>query len=173
MKLILPRRWATLYLLALVGIPLLAGCGGPRAFSLTSETHERRPSIYPIEVFLGRVSQPYREIAVIESSAYADDDDATRVKQVEQLQKKARRLGADAVQEVRILAKEVRGFTADERTPFPTLKQGEYPLYFMRATAIIFESSLPGSVAERRGFRLRGQPRPKPLPSAEPEKPDS
>jgi uncharacterized protein YbjQ (UPF0145 family) len=134
---------------------LLAGCSGPRMKQLSDADYERRPSIYPIEVYTNEVSQPYREIAIIESSAYADDTDDSRVLQLEELKKKARGLGADAVQDVRVLSKRVKGFTTDERTPFPSVRQGEYPTYFMRGTAIIFESSLPGSVAKNRGFRIR------------------
>ncbi len=96
---------------------------------------------------------PYREVAVIESTAFPYDDDETRLKQIEELKRKARRLGADAVQEMRILTKDIKGFTVDERTPFPSWRQGDYELFFMRGKAIVYESSMPGSVARRRGFR--------------------
>lgn len=141
--------------IALSACLALSACSGPRMKSLTTADYDRRPSIYPIEVFTNEVSQPYREIAIIETSAYADDTDESRILQLEELRKKARTLGADAVQDVRVLTKRVKGFTADERTPFPSVRQGEYPTYFMRGTAIIFESSLPGSVAKKRGFTIR------------------
>lgn len=129
-------------------------CGGPRSLRLDPTLYPRRPRIYPIEIYDGEVDQPHREIEIIESSASTGDDDRTRVEQVEELRRHARRVGADALENIRILVKEVKGYSFDERTPFPAWKQGEFPLYFMRATAIIYESSLPGSVAEGRGFTL-------------------
>jgi hypothetical protein len=131
-------------LLALLGMLAAAsGCStGPRMVWLTSERYPPRPSIYPIEVFAGRVQRPHREIALIESVAYDIDDVYTREAQLEQLQEKARELGADAVDNVRILAKLVKGYTIDERAPAPAVKQGQYPLFFMRGRAIIYEASL-------------------------------
>ena len=150
-----PLRLASIAVSLVLALAMASGCSGPRSLTLDDANYPRRPRIYPIEVYgEGIVQQPHREVAVIDSSAYADDSDETRIKQLEELKKKARRMGADAIQDVRILAKNVRGFTVDERTPFPSLKQGKYNLYFMRGTAIIYESSLPGSVATKTGFTL-------------------
>lgn len=132
----------TLLLLAF-GMTGLQGCAtGPRMLSLSDQTYPPRPSIYPIEIFAGRVQRPHFEIAIIESQAYDIDDEITREAQLEQLRVKARQLGADAVDELRILAKEVDGYTIDERAPAPAFKQGEYPLFFMRGRAVIYKSSL-------------------------------
>jgi len=138
---------------------------------LDPTAYKRRPSIYPVEIYVGQVELPHREIAVIDSSGYPDDDDATRVRQLEELRQRARGLGADAVQDVRLMTKRVRGYTIDERTPFPALKQGRYPLYFMRGTAIVYETSLPGAVAEGRGFTLPSQEELLPLPTPSPTPP--
>ena len=137
----------------------LAGCTGPRTLKIDKEDFPRRPSIFPIEIYVGETNQPHREIAVIESSAYADDEEDTRERQIDELKTRARKMGADAVQEVRVLTKKVSGYTIDERTPFPSWKQGDYVLYFIRGTAVIFESSLPGAVAEGRGFGASAEPK--------------
>jgi hypothetical protein len=144
----LSRLFTALTLLGLLG-PALGCSTGPRMKWLTEERYPPRPSIYPIEIFAGQVQRPHREIALIESRAYDIDDVYTREAQLEQLQEKARELGADAVDNLRILAKRVHGYTIDERAPAPAFKQGEYPLFFMRGRAIIYEASLdliePGS----------------------------
>jgi hypothetical protein len=120
----------------------LACTTGPRTRKLTDQTFPPRPSIYPIEMFAGRVQRPHVGIAIIESQAYDIDDVITREAQLEQLEEKARELGADAVDGLRILAKQVHGYTVDERAPAPSVKQGEYPLFFMRGRALVYQASL-------------------------------
>lgn len=166
----LPHHRFHSILAAIALCALVSACAGPRMKRLDTAEYPRRPSIYPIEVYSGQVNQSYRDIAIIESTAYADDTDPNRVAQIEELKKKARRLGADAIQQIRVLTKQVKGFTADERTPFPSVKQGSFPLYFMRAEAIIFESSLPGSVARGNGFAMKNSEEElKPPPASTPE----
>lgn len=125
---------------------------------LTDEKYPRRPSIYPIEIFVGELDIPNRKIAIIESRAYENDDDRTRELQLEQLKKKARLCGADAVEDVRILAKRASGFTLDERAPGPTVRQAKFPLFFMRGTAVIYESSLENIAAPNLGARTDSPP---------------
>lgn len=115
---------------------------GPREHRLTDQSFPPRPSIYPIETFAGRVQRPHVAIAIIESQAYDIDDVITREAQLEQLKERARELGADAVDGLRILAKQVHGYTVDERAPAPAVKQGEYPLFFMRGRALVYQASL-------------------------------
>lgn len=130
-------------LLITVAVLLSVACTtGPRMKRLTEDRFPPRPSIYPIETFAGRVQRPHIEIAIIESQAYDIDDVLTREAQLEQLKERARELGADAVDGLRILAKEVDGWTIDERAPAPAIKQGEYPLFFMRGRALVYQSSL-------------------------------
>ena len=135
------------FLLSLCALGLSA-CAGPRMVLLDDQEYPPRPSIYPIEVFDGKVIEAHREIAVIESTGYPDDTDETLLRQLEEMKRKVRKLGGDAIQDIRLLNKEISGFTIDERTPFPSWKQGEYPLYFLRGTAIIYEAGLPGAVSE-------------------------
>lgn len=137
----LPIRFAALAFV-LPAILLLSACTGPRTKMLADQPYPERPSIYPIEIFVGELSTPHEEIAIIESEAYPIDDTVTREAQLEQLRERAREMGADAVEELRILVKRAEGFVADERTPFPSLRQGEYPLFFMRGRAVIYSTSL-------------------------------
>lgn len=129
--------------LALGTLILTAACAtGPRMKRLTENEFPPRPSMYPIEIFAGEVQRPHVEIAIIESRAYEIDDPLTREAQLEQMRETARELGADAVDSLRILAKQVHGYTIDERAPAPAFKQGEYPKFFMRGRALIYQASL-------------------------------
>lgn len=146
------RTWGP-RLACFLAIVLLVGCASPRTRRLTDEKYPRRPSLYPIEIFVGELDVPNRKIAIIESRAYENDDDSTRELQLEQLKKKARLYGADAVEDVRILAKRASGFTLDERAPGPMVRQDDFPLFFMRGTAVIYESSLKNIAAPNLGAR--------------------
>ncbi len=140
---------------------------------LDSATYERRPRNYPIDPYVGKLSQPHREIAVIESTAYPSDDKDTRNKQLEEMKEKARGLGADAIDDLRVLTKKIKGYTLDERTPFISWKQGNYELFFLRGTAVVYESSLPGVVASATGWTtetmtMKVTPTPTPIKPLQP-----
>ncbi|MBI1784744.1 hypothetical protein HYR69_06325 [Candidatus Sumerlaeota bacterium] len=144
----------SLYFL-LVFLLLAAGCGGARMKILDHGKFKRRPSIYPIDLYEGKVIESHREIAIIDSTAYPsnpNDDPKTKEKMFSELKIRARKVGADAVHDVRILTKRIEGYTIDERAPFPAWQQGEYPLYFLRGTAIAYESGMPGAVAKGSGY---------------------
>lgn len=130
----------------------LAGCAGPRELAIEAPKNESRPFGYPVDTYVGEVPETHREIAVIESKAYQNDSAEARQRQLEDLRERARELGADAVQGVRLLTKRVRGYSADERTPFLSFRQGEYPLYFLRGEAIVYEAGLPGAISSGGGF---------------------
>lgn len=168
-------RGRTEVALALAFAASLAGCGGPRTFMVGDETFKRRPPVYPVDVYVGEVVETNRKIAIVESTAYPADDEPTRLKQIEEMKSRARVLGADAIEDLRVLTKRVRGFTVDERTPFLAWKQGEFPLYFMRGTAIAYESGIPGRIGagvgytdEERGFVPPERPDPT-RPAREPD----
>lgn len=131
---------------------LAAACTAPREFPLSPAPFDSRPSKYPIDTFIGTVEESHRPISVIESYAYQTDSPETRQRQLEELRERARALGADAVQNVRLLTKQVRGYTNDTRTPFPSFRQGVYPLYFLRGDAIVYEAGLEGAAGSTRGF---------------------
>lgn len=147
-----PRAPLPLLGFAFLAGTILAGCGGPRSLHLTEDRYPPRPEGYPVDVFVGEVEQSHRTIARIDTTGRPADDEPSRLAQLEELKARAREVGADAVHEVRLLTKRVRGLTTDERTPFRAWKQGEYPLYFMRGEAIVYESGLPGSISRTEGF---------------------
>jgi hypothetical protein len=108
------------------------------------------PANTKIDAYMDKVNPPYIEVAVIESDAFAFVDDGIKLKQLEQLKKKARQLGANTVQEVHMLAKHVQGYTIDERVPFSALQQGKYELYFLRAQAVKTPEPAPASLEAAR-----------------------
>ncbi|HOE94946.1 MAG TPA: hypothetical protein PK847_00030 [Candidatus Sumerlaeota bacterium] len=127
---------------------ILAGCAGPRMKRLSDERYPPEHPDTEIGVYIGELDRELDEIAIIESDAYAFVDDEIKRRQIEQLQAKARKLGANAVQDVRILAKVIKGFIADEAVPFTAWKQGEYELFFMRGVAVRAADVEPADFAE-------------------------
>src|SRR5690606_12776147 len=95
---------------------VLGGCGGARMQRLTTERFAPLPAHAPVDLYVGQVAPPFVEIAIIETPASHYSDEEMRLQQIEELKKRARRLGANAIQDVRILTKEIKGFTLDERT---------------------------------------------------------
>lgn len=128
------RPWLGLACLGILETVL--ACAGPRMERLTTERFKPLPPNAEVEVYIGRLEGPYQEIAIIESSGSPYVDDNVKKRQVRQLQAKARRLGANGVQDLRILTKRIKGFVIDERVPFASWKQGKYEEYFMRGEAI-------------------------------------
>ena len=114
------------------------GCAQNRIHPLGDMSYPRKPANEEIELYLGKVSRPHVEIAVVDSHVYEAKDDATKERQTDELKNVARKVGADAVHEIRLLYKKARGFVPDPRVPIPAWKQGENKLYFLRGTAIKF-----------------------------------
>ncbi len=123
----------------LIAALFLSGCAGRQVYRLTDKKFPPKPPEAQIDLYLGKVSRPHIEIARIDSRSYESKDDATKQKQMEHLKKRARKLGADAVHDVQLLSKKVRGMESDPNTPFPSLRPGRYKLYFLRGTAITFQ----------------------------------
>jgi hypothetical protein len=126
------------------------GCAGPRTKMLAPQPLKRLDADARVDVYVGTIQTPHQDVAIIESDAFAYVDDPIKLKQLDQLRLKARRRGANAIQDVQILTKRVRGYMADERVPFASMKQGFYELYFMRGTAIHVDEKEPASVDELR-----------------------
>ncbi len=130
--------------LAVLIVLVAAACAGPRTKWLTEEHPAPLPPGTHVDVYVGTLSPPFQPIAIIETDAVAEETDATRDAQLEELRNKARRVGANAIQNVEILKKRIKGMTPDEKVPFKAWKQGQYNLYFMRG----WRSRLPSG---RRG----------------------
>lgn len=137
---------ATLAALAL----LAAACGGPQMKMLADRRYKALDSGAKVEVYLGEIKPPYQEVAIIESTTSPYEDAAVKKAQLGDLKTKARKLGANAVQNIHILAKRVKGYTIDERVPFTAWQQGQFDLYFMRGIAIRIPESEPTTVDEAR-----------------------
>jgi hypothetical protein len=123
---------------ALSMLILLFSCSAYTVHRLDSTKYKPRQRDAEITIYAGKVDRPHVKIAIIDSETFPDKSDATKLKQLEQLKTAARKLGADAVEDVRLLAQKVRGYVVDERVPFPAWKQGEYELYFLRGVAVRF-----------------------------------
>lgn len=132
--------------LALV-VLLLAACGGPALKRLTAQTFPPKPASEPLEVYGGKVTSGCLEIAYLNSISLPEKDAAAKARQLEDLKQRARRLGADAVQDVMLLERRVKGFIVDEMTPFRSWKQDTYSLYFLRGTAIKYLDDASGEGA--------------------------
>lgn len=153
--------------LIMAALLLAAGCGGVRMKWLTEERPAPLPDHAPVEIYVGRIEPSPIQIAIIETTASPYNDEQARREQLEQLRRRARRVGANAVQDTRILAKDVRGFTLDERTPFFSWRQGRYALYFMRGTAVVTDPAEPFNLEEiepPEGWLVDALPMPRRLP---------
>ncbi len=123
---------------AVLALLALVGCAGARVQRLTDEKYPPRPKDATIRLYINKVQQPHREIAFIDSHAVAERTDADREKQLLEIRDAARKLGADAVHDIRPLTLRVQGFMPDKQVPFKAFKQGRQKLYFMRGIAIVY-----------------------------------
>lgn len=111
-----------------------------------------------IPLYRGDVLAKYTELATVDSFAcsqcYATDGMEPAVVQdmLQDLQEKARSVGADAVIRVKMLGNQVAGFKENARTPFWSVEQGEWKEPFFRGIAIKYTTPQKGEprvVAER------------------------
>jgi len=128
---------ATLWLAVLGAV----GCG-PRAMMLTDKQYAPRPSGQQIELFEGGISMPHEAIAIVDSVSVDELTTGTRKKMVEDLRARARKLGADAVINVKMLVAPERGWVLDPQTPFRSWKQGWTDSYFLRGHVVRFRPVL-------------------------------
>jgi hypothetical protein len=129
-------------------LALSAACEGARMKMLTEERLTALPDDARVDVYVGKIQVPYKEVALLDSEAYSYVDDGIKKEQIEQLQRKARKLGANVIQDVHILTKKAHGYTVDERVPFISWQQGQFDLYFIRAMAVKMADSEPASLDE-------------------------
>lgn len=134
------RKTAALTLLILLAA-IASSCAGPRTKWFVQQPPEPLPAGARVDVYVGMIDPPYQPIAIIETrpQAYAADparNEQIKQDQYEELCARARGVGANAIQNVQILAQHVKGMTPDERTPFKSWQQGRYNRYFMRGMAI-------------------------------------
>lgn len=116
----------------------LIGCAAADYKLLTDEKFPAKPKNYEVELFLGEIDRPHKTIAIVQSKSYDNKFEATKSRQLDEVKETAAKLGADAVQKVRMLENKAKGFVADNQTPFSSWKQGKYNLYFIRGEAIVY-----------------------------------
>lgn len=141
-------KFLRLFAMGLLAATILTACSGPRMQRLSENRYPALPGNVPVDLYLDEIELPHEPLATIETHAVEYVDDEVKLAQMEELRAKARRLGANGVQNVRILAKKIKGFTADEQTPFASWRQGRYQLYFMRGDAIRIEEQEPNTLYE-------------------------
>lgn len=120
----------------LLAIAALAGCSTRKYYPLTEQKFDSTPDGQEVKLFVNEVQRPHIKIAHVESFSDRERDPETVRKQLEDLKRRSRDLGADAVVNVREYRNQVRGFVVDERVPFRAYRQGRFELYMLRGTAI-------------------------------------
>lgn len=124
--------------LLLLAVLVIAGCSNRRTYRLASEKFPPTPADQEVRLFVNEVREPHVKIAMVQTFASRSrENDVTR-DQLQELNDRARALGADAVVNVRVLRNRVDGYVVDERVPFRSYRQGRNELYFLRGTAIRF-----------------------------------
>jgi uncharacterized protein YbjQ (UPF0145 family) len=116
----------------------LAGCGiyARKVDVRFHENYPRLPESADVELWRGTTTRPKVPIAIISSQRTADRSYEAREAQLEELKERARSLGANGIEDLRVETANVRGFVADPRVPFTAFKQGDFHLYFIRGTAV-------------------------------------
>ncbi len=129
---------------------LLAGCGVTHVHRLTEEKFPRKSRDAEVKLYVNKVPDKHVAIALINSFAAEKDSPEVRRKQLLDIQKKARSIGADAVMSIRRLENKGRGWVPDERIPFSAYKQGKFRQSFLRGTAIVYrdEETTPTELLE-------------------------
>ena len=128
-------RQALLPLLLIVA--LAGGCAVRKVNPIATEKFPARAADAEVKLYTNvDIERPHVKIAYVQSFAETDPDVETKKKQLEDLQKTARRVGGDAVINLRQLHNKVRGLVRDEAVPFPSVKQGSEEQVFYRAIAI-------------------------------------
>jgi hypothetical protein len=122
---------------------VFTGCTTGQIRFTTEERFDPVPEGDDMALFLGEIQRPHRVFAKIDSRVSDKNDEANKKVQIEDIKRLARKIGADAVQNVRLLNKEARGMVPDRRVPFPAWKQGRYELYFLRGDAIKYGMAPP------------------------------
>jgi len=124
---------------SLVALSIAAvGCSSKRVYPLTTRAFPATPPGAEVKLYVNEVTRPHVQIAHIQSFSDREQDTETVRRQLLDLDKRARKLGADAIVNVRKLDNRVRGAVVDEAVPFRAYRQGTYNLYMMRGTAIKF-----------------------------------
>ena len=146
-------RAARLSILLALAVALSA-CARPTVKRLTDERYPRKTASEEIELYIGGYDGAHEVIAELNSISLPEKDDLAKSRQIDYLKKRARELGADAIEDIRLLPREVRGYVLDENVPFRSWKQGVYYVYFLRGTAIRYVDDKDNPYAFEKDYRL-------------------
>jgi uncharacterized protein YbjQ (UPF0145 family) len=128
-------RSLTLTIALAVLVVASGSCTIKRTFVI-GQTHPANPDPSSIRLFIGELNAEHSEIAYVHSFTSDNKRVATRREQMLDLQKRAAKVGADAIMDVQLLAEDHRGVTLNRTTPLRTPRQGEFQRFFIRGTAV-------------------------------------
>jgi uncharacterized protein YbjQ (UPF0145 family) len=131
-------RSGPLMIAVLLMAVIVTSCATRRRHMLTDERYAPTPAAQEIKLYVNEVRRPHIRIAIVQSFSEPEPDAARKREMLEALTTEARKIGADAVMNVRQLKNQVRGAVVDEAVPFRSYRQGRYDMAFMRGTAIRF-----------------------------------
>lgn len=139
-----------LALLSVLALSALA-CGVSRKVDvrLYPRNFPELPPGQDVEMWVGETTRSKIPIAIISSQRTAERSRGAREAQFEELKERARRIGADGIENLRVETATVRGFVADPRVPFTAFKQGDFELYFVRGTAVRYTDAAPVALSAR------------------------
>ncbi|MCB2154107.1 hypothetical protein KQI84_04425 [bacterium] len=135
-------------LLILIAALAMAGCSSTKVYRLTEERFPATKNPDDVRLFLGQVQRPHIRIAYVNSYLDREKTVLTKRDQLQDLRRRAAKLGAEAVVNVQLLREKHEGFEMDPTVPFSALRQGQYNLYFLRGTAIRYVSEEEAQAAE-------------------------
>jgi len=117
---------------------VVLGCSATNVHRLTEEKYPRKSKDAEVKLYINAVTEKHVPIALVNSFAAGEDTPEIRRRQLADIQKRSRKLGADAVMNVRALKNRGRGMIPDDNVPFSAVKPGNYTQYFLRGTAIVY-----------------------------------
>jgi len=123
---------------AMLVLLFLQGCNSTSIQMLSSEKFPQKPEDHPVDLYVGKIERNNKPIAILNSKHYPDQSKENKALMLAELREMARKIGADAVTEIKILPKRFEGMMIDENVPFPAWKPGNYFAYFMRGRAVIY-----------------------------------
>jgi len=142
------KKTALLGLIIILSVMMFSGCNTPTVKKLVWETYPPKQSDADVELFVGSMERPIKSIAIIQSRYFDEQTAENKSKMLADMRKMGRRIGADAVADIRILPKRFQGMVVDERTPFPDWKPGNTYAFFMRGTAVVYQDDNSTSPTE-------------------------
>ncbi|MCC6547123.1 hypothetical protein IT570_08130 [Candidatus Sumerlaeota bacterium] len=140
-------------IMVLAAVAILPSCTNHHVYRLTDQTYPKTPAAQDVKLYANDVTQPYIMLAYINSFEAYNKTPETRREQLQDLQRRARKVGADAVINVTEMENAIIGFKRDEHTPFPSPEQGEWEETFLRGTAIKYSTKEEAKAARQQLYK--------------------